>query len=344
MGDQWRQRGEVLGRAWRTRWPGRVGRVRAVVLTIALVASAGAAYTVRSGDTLSGLAQRNGVSVRDLAEANGISNPDLIVVGQQLAIPGRSGGSSSPNSTGGSAGGTHVVGPGESLGSIAARNGLTVRELAAANGITNPNRVMAGQLLRLSDSPPPAPGTSGGAKAGTYRVQRGDALSMIAQRLGTSVSALVKANGLASPDRIYAGKTLKVPGGSGSSGGAAWSCVVPGARFINDFGVGKPDGRHHEGVDLYAPRGTVVRAPVGGTIEHTNGKRGGLQFKLRGEDGYTYVGTHLDSHGRDGRVQKGQAIGTVGTSGNARGTSPHLHFEMHHEGVVNPYPTLQKYC
>lgn len=341
MDGSWSSRARILRRAWQAHRPRRVGRVRAGVLTVALVASAGAAYTVRSGDTLGEVAQRHGVSVRELARANDIADPDHIVVGQRLTIPG--GDSDGAAAASRTSDRTHVVGRGETLGQIARRHGLSLRDLAAANGITNPSHVMAGALLRLSDSPPPTPGTSGSGGPDTYRVRPGQALSTIALRFGTSVSSLVAANDLASPDRIYAGQTLTVPGGAGSSA-TRWSCVVPGARFVNDFGVRKPSGRHHEGIDLFAPRGTVVRAPVGGTIRHVRGDRAGLQFVLEGRDGYTYIGTHMDSYGRDGRVDKGDAIGTVGTSGNARGTSPHLHFEMHHGGVVNPYPTVAKHC
>ena len=342
MRTTWSQRRQVLRRAWRQCRPARLGPLRAGALVVVLVA-AGAAYTVRAGDTLSEIALEHGVSVGELVEANGISDPDRIVVGQTLRIPG--GGSSSSGGGSARSARTHVVAPGETLGTIAQRYGLGLQDLAAANGITNPSRLMAGVLLRVASQPPPAPGTpSRGGAAGTYRVQRGDALSTIARRVGASVASLVRANGLASADRIYAGQTLKVPGATGGGGSAPWSCVVPGGRYINDFGIAKPSGRHHEGIDIRAPRGTVVRAPVGGTIRYVNGSRGGLQFSLKGADGYTYIGSHMDSYGSNGRVQKGDVIGTVGTTGNARGTSPHLHFEMHHGSVVNPYATLQKYC
>ncbi len=149
------------------------------------------------------------------------------------------------------------------------------------------------------------------------------------------------ANDLADPDRIVVGQRLTVPG---AATGPRWQCPVPDGEFINDFGVAKLDGRFHEGVDVFAPRGSLIHAPVGGTIEHVRGKRAGNQFTLHADDGYTYIGTHLESYGPSGRVEKGTPIGTVGTSGNARGTPPHLHLEMHHDGVVNPYPTLQQYC
>lgn len=353
MNRPWLDRTRVLRRAWHVRAPRRVGRLRVGLAVLGLVAASGAAYTVRSGDTLSGIAARFGVSVDSLVEDNSIRNPNLIVVGQVLTIPGQAGGAaapapSAPSSSGGGGATTHVVRPGESLAVIAKRYGIPLQALASANGITDVNTVWAGSLLRVAAAPPPAPGVGGGGggtKARTHTIAPGESLSTIAGRYGTTVRRLVKANELDDANRIIAGQTLRIPGTKASTGGgASWSCVVPGGRYVNDFGVAKPDGRYHEGVDIFAPRGTIIHAPVGGTIQHVQGKRAGLQFTLRGDDGYTYIGTHLDAYRGSGRVEKGEPIGTVGTSGNARGTSPHLHFEMHHGSVVNPYPTLQTYC
>lgn len=348
---------QVLTRAWQVARPRRVGRVRASVVAVALLAGTGAAYTVQRGDTLSHLASQFGVSVSDLASANGINDPNRIYIGQVLTIPGQSGaqgrtsndsapsgavsGGSSPDAT------THIVQRGESLAAIARRYGLTVADLVSANRMSNANSLQAGTLLRVADAPPPPPGvmSSGSSSApGTYTIQRGDTLSSIALRHGTTITTLVRENNLTDPNRIFAGQRLSVPGASSAGGERAWKCPVPGGSYINDFGVRKPDGRYHEGVDVFAPRGTIIVAPVGGTIQHIQGVRAGLQFTLQGDDGYTYIGTHLDAYGTSGRVEQGDPIGTVGTTGNARGTPPHLHFEMHHGSIVNPFQTLRANC
>ena len=108
----------------------------------------------------------------------------------------------------------HVVRWGETLGSIAARYGVTVNAIMQANGLTNPNYVYVGQTLVIPiGGTTPAVSPSGT----TYVVQWGDSLSSIAYRYGITVEALMAANGLTNPNFIYAGQTLSIPG-TGSAG------------------------------------------------------------------------------------------------------------------------------
>ena len=163
-----------------------------------------ATVTVGPGDTLSAIAARNGTSVAALAGANGISDPDHVVAGRRLVLPGPGGASAS--------GGSYRIRPGDSLSSIAARHGVGAAALAAANHITNPNMIVAGRLLVV-----PGGGTasvSGGTPAGgSYRVRPGDTLGGIAARHGTSVRALAALNGIHDPGVIVVGRMLRVPAG-----------------------------------------------------------------------------------------------------------------------------------
>jgi N-acetylmuramoyl-L-alanine amidase len=166
----------------------------AVAAVAALVLTATAEYTVRAGDTLSGIAVQHGVRTADLAGHNGISDPNRIRAGDRLRIPGSSGGSQSAAS----GAGTHTVAFGEHLTSIAARYGVGVRDLARANGITDPNMVRAGQRLTIpagaaaSRSSAPAAGGSAAPAGAASRADVGRLLEQTAQRYGMSPS-LVKA-------------------------------------------------------------------------------------------------------------------------------------------------------
>jgi LysM repeat protein len=195
-----------------------------VILALVMPTAAqaqGGIYVVQRGDTLYSIAVRYGTSVQAIMQANGLSNPNFIRVGQQLRIPGAGG--SSGGSSGGSGGGVYVVRYGDTLYSIAVRYGTSVQAIMQANGLSNPNFVWVGQQLRISG----AAGSSGGSSRGggtvpsggaIHVVQRGETLASIARRYGTSVSALVQANGLRNANFIWVGQQLRIPGASGSSG------------------------------------------------------------------------------------------------------------------------------
>ena len=93
---------------------------------------------------------------------------------------------------------------------------------------------------------------------------------------------------------------------------------------------------------MFSDRGTPVRAPMAGRLEFKTGSIGGYQFNLHGDDGIEYLGSHMAGFaGSSRRVAAGEIVGYVGTSGNAAGTRPHIHFGMYlNEVAVNPYPTL----
>lgn len=99
-------------------------------------------YLVRRGDTLWGIAQMYRTSVARLAAMNHISDPNLIYPGEILQV-------SSSGSTG-DVGRTYVVRYGDTLSGIARRYSTTVSQLAAANGIENPDLIYAGEVLTVN--------------------------------------------------------------------------------------------------------------------------------------------------------------------------------------------------
>ncbi|QBX15860.1 lysozyme [Streptococcus equinus] len=96
-------------------------------------------YTVRSGDTLSGIAAKFGTSYQALASLNGISNPNFIYIGQVLRVNG----SASTGSV------YYTVHAGDNLSAIAARYGTSYQSIANLNGLGNPNLIYAGQTLKI---------------------------------------------------------------------------------------------------------------------------------------------------------------------------------------------------
>lgn len=135
--------------------------------------------------------------------------------------------------------------------------------------------------------------------------------------------------------------------------GEGWLCPVGGpVSFTDTWGAPRSGGHTHQGVDMFAARGTPIVAPVGGTLEQRTGGIGGLAVILWGDDGNYYYGAHLAAYGAvTGWVAAGTIIGYVGDSGNAASTPPHLHFEIHPgrqsgdaPAAVNPTPTVAAAC
>jgi hypothetical protein len=105
----------------------------------------------------------------------------------------------------------------------------------------------------------------------------------------------------------------------------------------------------HYGNDIFAARGTPMVSPVTGTIQSLAVTSvGGKTVKVVDDCGWHYYHAHLDAQASDlfvgKRVQAGHRIGTVGNTGNASGTSPHLHFSIHpgtYTSGIDPFPLLQ---
>ena len=103
--------------------------------------STGLTYTVKKGDTLSGIASRYGTTYQELAKINNIENPNLIYPGQVLKINGTINSNSSKQ--------YYTVKSGDNLTKIAKKYGTTVNQLVAWNNISNPNLIYPRQKLRV---------------------------------------------------------------------------------------------------------------------------------------------------------------------------------------------------
>ncbi|MDQ4129468.1 MAG: LysM peptidoglycan-binding domain-containing protein [Actinomycetota bacterium] len=149
----------------------RRGQSLAAAMTMgALVLVSSAHYTVRRGDSLWEIGARHCLSVKALVAANNIRNPALIYPGQRLVLPASAG-------RGPAQGDMHRVCPGENLTTIAARHGVSLSALVAANHISDRDYIQAGQLLAIPEgagATPPPRGRAGEAAAPSGRAGESD--------------------------------------------------------------------------------------------------------------------------------------------------------------------------
>jgi len=184
------------------------------------VAHADEQYTVRSGDTVSHIAARSGTTVSAIARANALADVSRIRIGQVLTVPtakaaapvATRAAAAAPVATG------YTVVAGDTVGRIAARYGTTVQAIVAANGLNSRAMIRLGQTLSIpgvataAASAAPAPAAVAAARTSTaYVVRSGDTVSAVAKKYGTSVAAIVAANGLDKRAMIRIGQTLTVP-------------------------------------------------------------------------------------------------------------------------------------
>ncbi|CAM3248699.1 M23 family metallopeptidase [Deinococcus saxicola] len=241
---------------------------------------------------------------------------------------------------------SYRVRSGDTLGQIAVRAGLSVKQVQAANPkLRGKTVVQAGWVLTL----PARPGA-----ATQYRVRSGDSLSLIAKRYNVSLSQLFRANPLyAGGKPVQVGALVSIPArtvaASSSSSSSRTSAATVRTASTSNRGDGwlwplsryntissgygertlEGDSEMHYGVDIVAPLGTPVRAARSGRVleSRPDFERGwGWTVVIEHPDGwitrYAHLSVNLIRKGE--LVNQGQAIGRVGNTG--RSTGPHLHF------------------
>lgn len=125
---------------------------------------------------------------------------------------------------------------------------------------------------------------------------------------------------------------------------------VKNAKLTDTWAASRGQGRSHEGIDILAPKGTKVYSTTDGLVGSMKSNNlGGTVIWILGPGGAWHYYAHLDGHKRGLKegdyVRKGDHIGYVGNTGNARHTAPHLHYGLYlagrGRGAVNPYPYLR---
>jgi lysozyme len=152
-------------------------------------------YTVRSGDTLSEIADKYDVSTSTLAAWNDITNPRSLRVGDKLVIKGGTTPAAPTTSTL-----KYTVRSGDTLSEIASSHGVSSADLKRWNGISDPRSLRVGQVLTIQ----------GDASAWTsHTVKRGDTLGGIASRYGVAIGDLRSWNNIRG-NTIFPGQKLKL--------------------------------------------------------------------------------------------------------------------------------------
>jgi N-acetylmuramoyl-L-alanine amidase len=191
--------------------------------------SMAATHTVAPGETLWGIAYANNLATSAVAAANGLSPDARVVAGTKLTIPAPGqapmppvtpapsspGTASAPAASGG---GGYRVQPGDTLSAIAARQGVGLSSLAAANGLKVDGWVISGTTLKLpvAGSASAAPAVAQGAPEamGAYKVRPGDTLSGLAAASRVPAGQMAYMNGLNPKAKLIAGTVIKLPTGA----------------------------------------------------------------------------------------------------------------------------------
>lgn len=261
-------------------------------------ASSGSAstYTVKSGDTLSGIASKHKVSLSDLMKWNGLDTT-LIFPGNVFVVSksgaGSSGSSSSSSSSSSGSSSTYKVKSGDTLSHIASRYGVSVANLKKWNNLSS-DLIRVGQKLSVKGGSSSGGSSSGSSGSGsssskkTYTVKSGDSLSKIASQYGVTVSKLKSWNNLKS-DTIYIGQKLSINGKSSgsSSSGSSNSGGSSGGSANAGFNVNKlvNEAKKHQGVPYVWGGQSTSGFDCSGYIHYVYNKAG-LKSSRTNTEGY----------------------------------------------------------
>lgn len=248
---------------------------------------------------------------------------------------------------------SYTVRSGDSLWTIATANKISVEQLMRDNQLYS-TMIYPGQILQIN------------SKQQTYIVKSGDTFWTISQKFGVSLASLIHANPhIANPNIIWSGLVLNIPNTSISLPYAhghfplAQGTYQPYTNTYGDSRVWNPTGaavRSHDGVDIFADKGTPIYSVLDGKIVNFGWNQyGGWRVTVRVDDSTVFYYAHLSNYasglkmGAD--VKKGQLLGYVGNTGyGPEGTEgqflPHLHFGIYKTNApqwytIDPYPYLQ---
>jgi murein DD-endopeptidase MepM/ murein hydrolase activator NlpD len=336
-----------------------------------------AVHVVAAGETLNGIANRAGVSAEALAKANRLKAPYVVRLGQKLTIPrAKAAPAKTPakvpakqpdpaapakkaaaaaNSTAKAAiaaagspeqESIHVVQPGETLGSIALAAKVPRVLIAEANGLQPPYAVRLGQKLQIP-------------RTRRHTVKAGETGFSISYKYAVPWEQIALANGLDAGAPVKPGQALLIPTlldppATNAAPATPVDAPPPPAARSKRFAwpVNGPVRRgfasgtnNHDGIDIKAPEGTMVRAAAAGTVRFAGMEKeqfGNLVVLDHGDGWFTAYAFLSRVTVKDGaKVAAGERVGLVGHTGLAKGNE--LHFEVRRDGKpVDPLDDLPK--
>jgi membrane-bound lytic murein transglycosylase D len=190
-----------------------LARLRPAGREVSVAANGEVHYRVGEGDTLGSIAAEFRVAPTEIVRLNSIRDANRIFPGQMLVLGqssalgdsvaqffSRDGGDDEPSLR-------YTVRVGDNLSAIAGRFGTTVMTLVEANDIEDPDAIQPGSTLEV----PVGTGAAPTASPRRYVIKRGDTLLNIAQRFGSSVERILRANAIRDPNRIRLGQEIEIP-------------------------------------------------------------------------------------------------------------------------------------
>lgn len=282
-------------------------------------------HTVGRDESIYGISQRYGISTRAIIEANGLRPPYRLEVGRKLVLPRAQ---------------VHRVARGDTVYGISRQYGVAMSQIVQLNDLRAPYTIVSGQTLRLpgavetrvaaAASPAAAPTPSAAPTAGVVREE------IVTRQLPPAASETAGTSQTvppaeASPSPAPAQQARRTPDPVPptppvSRQGFVWP--VDG-KLISGYGA-KGKGLHNDGINLAAPRGTVVRAAQSGVVAYAgNELRGFGNLVLIKHSGgvmtaYAHNEAVLVKAGQT--ITRGEPIAKVGSSGSV--DAPQLHFEI----------------